>query len=92
MRLRHQDTLHGWQVFVLLSWEESSLGAYQSHLHRVVAVQDILRHDTVHRVVEQTVLECTRLGKSVSTIKGVINAATMVVELRLADVVIEPTI
>ena len=57
-RLRTQDALHSWQTFVLLGWEESSLGTYQCHLRRLAAVEQRFPCDTKERVLEQTILEC----------------------------------
>ena len=91
-RLRTQDALHSWQTFVLLGWEESSLGTYQCHLRRLAAVERRFPCDAKERVLEQAILECARLGKSESTIKGIISAAVMATEVRLVDACIPATI
>ena len=91
-RLRTQDALHSWQTFVLLGWEESSLGTYQCHLRRLAAVERRFPCDAKERVLEQTILECARLRKSESTIKGIISAAIMATEVRLVDACIPTTI
>ena len=91
-RLRTQDALHSWQTFVLLGWEESSSGTYQCHLRRLAAVERRFPRDAKERVLEQTILECARLGKSESTIKGIISAAIMATEVRLVDACIPATI
>ena len=91
-RLRTQDALHSWQTFVLLGWEESSLGTYQCHLRRLAAVERRFPRDAKERVLEQAILECARLGKSESTIKGIISAAIMATEVRLVDACIPATI
>ena len=91
-RLRTQDALHSWQTFVLLGWEESSLGTYQCHLRRLAAVERRLPRDAKERVLEQAILECAQLGKSESTIKGIISAAIMATEVRLVDACIPATI
>ena len=91
-RLRTQDTLHSWQTFVLLGWEESSLGTYQCHLRRLAAVERRFARDAKERVPEHTILECAQLGKSESTIKGIISAAIMATEVRLVDACIPATI
>ena len=76
---------------VMCNVRHVSLATYQSHLRRIVVVEDRFPHEEASRGLEQMVLECAGLGKSESATRGVISAATMVVELRLADVVIEPT-
>ena len=91
-RLRTQDALHSWQTFVLLGWEESSLGTYQCHLRRLAAVERRFPRDAKERVLELAILECARLGKSESTIKGIISAAIMATEVRLVDACIPATI
>ena len=91
-RLQWQDALHSWQTLVLVGWEDSSLGTYKCHLRRLVAVEGRFPHDTAERVLEHTLLESTRLGKSESTLKGVISAATMAGEVWLADASIRTTI
>ena len=91
-RLRPQDALHSWQTFVLLGWEESSLGTYQCHLRMLAAVERRFPRDAKERVLEQAILECARLGKSESTIKGIISAAIMATEVRLVDACIPATI
>ena len=90
-QLQKQDALHSWQTFLLLGWVDSSLGTYQCHL-RLVAVERRFWHDAAGRVLEQALLESTRLGKFESTLKGIISAATMAVEIRLADVSIPTAI
>ena len=57
-RLRTQDALHSWQTFVLLGWEEWSLGTCQCHLRSLAAVERWLPCDTKERVLEQAILEC----------------------------------
>ena len=49
-------------------------------------------HDAAGRVLEPTLLESARLGKSKRTLKGIISAATMAVAVQLADVTIRATI
>ena len=79
-------------MFVLLGWADSSLGTYHCHLRRLVAVERRFSNDAVRRVLEQALLECARLGKSVTTLKGIISAATMAPEVRLANVSIPTAI
>ena len=51
-----------------------------------VAVERRFPHDTAGRMLEEALLESSRLGKSESTLKGIISAATMAVDVGLADV------
>ena len=68
------------------------MGTYQCHLRRLAAVERRFPRDAKERVLEQAILECARLGKSESTIKGIISAAIMATEVRLVDACIPATI
>ena len=68
------------------------MGTYQCHLRRLAAVERRFPRDAKERVLEQAILECARLGKSESTIKGIISAAIMATEVRLVDACITATI
>ena len=58
----------------------------------LAAVERRFPRDAKERVLEQAILECSRLGKSESTIKGIISAAIMTTEVRLVDACIPATI
>ena len=68
------------------------MGTYQCHLRRLAAVERRFPLDAKERVLEQAILECARLVKLESTIKGIIGAAIMATEVRLVDACIPATI